>query len=76
MKKAALFAGGWDGHDPSAFADWCAYLLRSEGFVVDVYVTLSPLADPFNLADVDLIVPIWSSARSGHKIEFGNMTKS
>ena len=75
MKKAALFVGGWEGHDPTAFADWCADLLRTEGFVVDVYDTLSPLADPDTLADVDLIVPIWSSARSGHKIEFGNMTK-
>ena len=59
-----------------AFADWCACLLQPEGFVIDVYATLSPLSDPYNLADVDLIVPIWSSARSGHKIEFGNMTKS
>jgi len=25
--------------------------------------------------DVDLITPIWSSARSGHQEEFGNMTK-
>jgi type 1 glutamine amidotransferase len=25
--------------------------------------------------DVNLIVPIWSSARSGHREEFGNMTK-
>jgi type 1 glutamine amidotransferase len=75
MKKAALFVGGWEGHDPSAFADWCADLLHGEGFAVDVYDTLSPLADPDSLADVDLIVPIWSSARSGHKIEFGNMTK-
>jgi hypothetical protein len=24
---------------------------------------------------VDLIVPIWFSARSGHREEFGNMTK-
>jgi type 1 glutamine amidotransferase len=75
MKKAALFVGGWEGHDPSAFADWCADLLRTEGFTVDVYDTLRPLADPDTLTDVDLIVPIWSSARSGHKIEFGNMTK-
>ena len=55
MKKAALFAGGWEGHDPTAFADWCADLLRVEGFEVDVYNTLTPLADPDTLSDVDLI---------------------
>ncbi len=75
MKKAALFAGGWEGHDPSAFADWCADLLRAEGFDVAVHDTLAPLATPEAMADVDLIVPIWSSARSAHRPEFGNMTK-
>jgi type 1 glutamine amidotransferase len=44
--KAALFAGGWEGHDPSAFADWCRDLLQEDGFEVDVYDTLEPLADP------------------------------
>jgi type 1 glutamine amidotransferase len=30
---------------------------------------------PLASRDVNLIVPIWSSARSGHREEFGNMTK-
>ena len=64
MKKAALFVGGWEGHKPTTFGDWCEALLTAEGFIVDVYDTLDPLADPDQLADVDLIVPIWSSARS------------
>jgi hypothetical protein len=74
--KAALFAGGWEGHDPTAFADWCRDLLTEDGFEVDVYDTLDPLADPDSLTDVNLIVPIWSSARSSHQPEFGNMTKA
>jgi hypothetical protein len=74
--KAALFAGGWEGHDPANFANWCRDLLTGDGFEVDVYDTLEPLADPESLADVNLIVPIWSSARSGHRPEFGNMTKA
>lgn len=73
--KAALFVGGWEGHKPTDFSDWCEDLLRAEGFEVDVHQTLEPLADPASLADVDLIVPIWSSARSSHQPEFGNMTK-
>jgi hypothetical protein len=75
MKKAVLFVGGWEGHDPTAFGDWCADLLSAEGFEVVVHDTLTPLENPQVMADVDLIVPIWSSARSSHQPEFGNMTK-
>lgn len=73
--KAVLFAGGWEGHDPTAFADWCKSLLEEDGASVTVHDTLSPLAHPGSMADADLIVPIWSSARSSHQPEFGNMTK-
>lgn len=73
--KAALFAGGWEGHRPDAFADWAAELLGAEGFDVQTFDTLAPLAEPAAMSDVDLIVPIWSSARSSHRPEFGNMTK-
>ena len=73
--KAALFVGGWEGHAPTEFADWCEGLLKENGFEVDSYDTLSPLAEPERLRDLRLIVPIWSSARSAHRPEFGNMTK-
>lgn len=73
--KAALFVGGWEGHDPTSFGEWCEELLREEGFEVVVHDTLSPLASPEAMADVDLIVPIWSSARSAHRPEFGNITR-
>ncbi|MFT7474512.1 MAG: type 1 glutamine amidotransferase [Verrucomicrobiales bacterium] len=73
MKNAALFVGGWEGHKPQEFSDWATALLEGEGFGVVSYDTLAPLADPAGLSDVDLIVPIWSSARSSHREEFGNM---
>jgi type 1 glutamine amidotransferase len=73
--KAALFVGGWEGHKPSDFSDWCTALLTNEGFKVVIYDSLSPLADPGSMEDVDLIVPIWSSARSSHQAEFGTMVK-
>lgn len=73
--KAALFVGGWEGHAPHTFSDWAQALLEKEGFAVDVYETLAPLCEPEALSDVDLIVPIWSSARSSHQPEFGNMSK-
>ena len=34
------------------------------------------LADSGAMADIDLIVPIWSSARSSHRPEFGNISKT
>lgn len=73
--KAVLFVGGWEGHKPTDFGNWCRDLLVENGFTVDVHDSLEPLASPDLLADVDLIVPIWSSARSSHQAEFGNMTK-
>jgi type 1 glutamine amidotransferase len=75
MKKAALFVGGWEGHRPEVFRDWATDLLESEGFDVTSHDSLSTLADPDTMSDVDLIVPIWSSARSSHRPEFGNMSK-
>ena len=73
--KAALFVGGWEGHSPADFADWYRSLLEDNGFEVVVHETLAPLEQPEDLHDIDLITPIWSSARSGHQVEFGNMTK-
>ena len=73
--KAIFFVGGWEGHNPTDFADWCANLLYNENFQVDIYDSLEPLEHPEKLADADVIIPIWSSARSSHKPEFGNMTK-
>jgi type 1 glutamine amidotransferase len=75
MKRAVLFVGGWEGHDPQVFSDWTTELLEGEGFDVTSHDTLAPLADPGALSDVNLIVPIWSSARSSHRPEFGNMNK-
>jgi type 1 glutamine amidotransferase len=74
--KAKLFCGGWEGHHPEAFRAWAADLLTAEGFEVDSHDTLAPLAHRDAMQDVDLIVPIWSSARSAHRPEFGNMTKA
>ena len=76
MTKAALFVGGWQGHDPQAFCDWATELLEGEGMRVVTYDTLAPLAEPEQLGDLDLIVPIWSSARSSHQPELGTMTKA
>ena len=71
--KAVLFVGGWEGHKPQSFCDWAVELLENEGFEV---VTYDTLAEPEKMSDVDLIIPIWSSARSSHQDKFGNMNKA
>ncbi|MBV7298327.1 ThuA domain-containing protein [Enterovibrio paralichthyis] len=74
-KKAALFVGGWEGHTPTVFCDWATALLEEEGFDVVSYGSFEPLQDKAVTAELDLIVPIWSSARSSHQDEFGNITR-
>ena len=74
--RAALLVGGWGGHTPTHFADWYRDLLEAKGSAVVVHDMLEPREAPEYLADVDLITPIWSSDWSGHREEFGNMTKT
>lgn len=73
--KAALFVGGWQGHRPVEFADWASDLLRQEGFTVESFDDFTPLLDQNYRNNLDLIVPIWSSARSSHQAEFGSINR-
>ncbi len=73
--KAIIFAGGWRGHKPQAFAEWAGQLLKEQAYEVEVSATLDPLADAGRMRTFDLIIPVWSSARSSHLPEFGNMTR-
>jgi type 1 glutamine amidotransferase len=56
--RALIVWGGWDGHQPKAFADLFQRLLEQQGFSVLVAGNLEPLADAQALAALDLIVPI------------------
>jgi type 1 glutamine amidotransferase len=57
---ALIVRGGWEGHQPEAFAEHCAETLRAEGLTVEVSSSLDPLADGEALRRLHLIVPIWS----------------
>ncbi len=74
--NALILFGGWDGHRPHEFAAWAESLLLEEGCNVEILDSLSVLSDSGKMKDVDLIVPIWSSARSSHRPEFGNISKN
>ena len=58
MKKALIFYGGWDGHDPAGLAHLFAEMLQAESFDVTLSDTLDVLQG--DLAPYDLIVPIWT----------------
>lgn len=59
-RRALIFQGGWDGHEPDKVADLFASDLRAEGFEVLVVDSTKILADAEQMAAFDLIVPCWT----------------
>jgi uncharacterized protein len=60
VRRALIFAGGWEGHEPELFAPHYAEVLRGEGFEVEVSYSLDALRDGDALARLSLIVPMWT----------------
>ena len=60
MKKALIFQGGWDGHEPVLVSKRFAGILEKEGFNVEMYDTLDCLKDLDKLMGLDLIVACWT----------------
>lgn len=60
MAKALITWGGWPGHEPDKVAALFADMLRTEGMAVEVSDTLACFDDPAALADLSLIVPVWT----------------
>jgi uncharacterized protein len=52
--------GGWEGHEPEAFAEHYAAVLQGGGLGVQVSPTLEALVDLEALSRLRLIVPIWT----------------
>lgn len=59
-KKALIVKGGWDGHEPNEVAAVFASILTDEGFDVEVSDTLDSFKDGDKLAELSLIVPVWT----------------
>ncbi|RKL68237.1 hypothetical protein CR203_07055 [Salipaludibacillus neizhouensis] len=59
MKKALIFQGGWQGHEPAEVADILAGVLKNEEFDVKITDTLETLEQD-DLTVYDLIVPNWT----------------
>ena len=60
MKRALIFHGGWDGHEPRACAELIARHLGGREFDVTLSDTLAVLDDREALARYDLITPLWT----------------
>lgn len=60
MKRALIFQGGWDGHEPVEVSEVFKNILVDGGFDVEVYDSLDCLADGDKLKEYDLIVPVWT----------------
>lgn len=60
MKKALIFQGGWDGHEPKLVSRRFAGLLEKNGYEVKITDTLDTLLDIDYLMSLDLIVPCWT----------------
>lgn len=67
MKKALLFQGGWDGHQPKEVSARFARILTENGFQAQVADTLEPLGDLEMLMGLDLIVPCWTMGEIPHE---------
>ena len=57
MKKALVFWGGWDGHDPENVSLRLKKILEANGFEVDRFEGTECLKDGQKLLSYDLIVP-------------------
>jgi len=62
MKKALIFQGGWDGHEPEEVATILGGILEEEGFNVKITDTLDTLKED-DLTSYDLIVPNWTQGK-------------
>ncbi|MCL2188908.1 MAG: ThuA domain-containing protein [Defluviitaleaceae bacterium] len=60
MKKALIFQGGWDGHEPQLVSKRFAGMLEEENFAVTVTDTLESLSNVDDLLNLDLIVACWT----------------
>jgi uncharacterized protein len=60
---ALIVWGGWDGHEPRQVADIFRRILQEDAFDVTVSDTLDAFNDAAALANLSLIVPIWTMGK-------------
>ncbi|MBN2640417.1 MAG: ThuA domain-containing protein [Victivallales bacterium] len=63
MKKALLFRGGWDGHEPVQTSEMVAEGLKKHGMEVDIFDHQECLLDPDLNSKYAVIVPVWTMGK-------------
>ena len=63
MRKALIFQGGWDGHEPHLVSRRFEGMLQKEGFSVTLSDTLDCLLDLNELLTYDLLVACWTGGK-------------
>ena len=69
MKKALIFYGGWEGHQPDKVSLRFAALLEKNGFSADRVEGLECLSDREKLMTYDLIVPCFTGGKLPRECE-------
>lgn len=60
MKKALIFRGGWEGHEPVQTSDIVADSLRARGLDVEVYDSQDCLLQGNLENKYDVVIPVWT----------------
>ena len=60
MKRALVFRGGWDGHQPVQTSDFIAAELRKRDMEVDLFNDQECLLQPGLEEKYDVIIPVWT----------------
>lgn len=63
QRRALIFHGGWDGHQPRQVAEIIGNALMEVAFEVESFDSLAVLDSPNTLQTFDLIVPIWTMGK-------------
>ncbi|WP_066716951.1 ThuA domain-containing protein [Clostridium sp. Marseille-P299] len=66
-KKALIFQGGWDGHEPKLTSKRFANMLIKNGYEVTISDTLDCLSDVNELKKLELIVACWTMDQINHE---------
>lgn len=69
MKRALIFYGGWEGHDPQLVSQRFGRLLEKNGYRVDRFPGMECLADAKKLLEYDLIVPVMTMSEISNDYE-------
>ena len=69
-RKAMIFRGGWDGHEPKKVSERFKKLLEKEDFEVDIFDTQECLAETEPLLKYDLIIPMWTQGQMDDRYAF------